>query len=149
MYAVTARKRSQARKRNSNDIDHQSGTPAETVGHHAEEKCSHRAHGQRNKDGFRNGRNFGMEVSADGTYAEDQDEEVERVKRPAKKAGNKGVSLDRGKTLQSANEAHAAIPRESWPASMCLPGSVNQTSPAQFQVGCLNEQRRCKWPFLA
>ena len=53
---------------------------------------THRTHSQRNENGFQNGKNFCVEVSADGAYAEDQDEEVKSVKRPAHKTGNEGYS---------------------------------------------------------
>src|SRR5579859_4597678 len=93
-----------------NDVDHQRRTAAKTVRHHAKKKCAYRTHGQRNEDGFCNGGNFGVEISADGGYAENQDKEVKGIKRPAKKTGNEGISLNRGKALQAAKESHAILP---------------------------------------
>jgi hypothetical protein len=43
--------------------------------------------------------------------AEDQDEEIECIERPAEKTGDEGVALDRSKTAKIAEEAYRRLLR--------------------------------------
>jgi hypothetical protein len=52
-----------------------------------------------------------MEMIGDGGDAENQDEEIEGVERPAEKAGDESVALDGGETAKMAEEAYRRLLR--------------------------------------
>ena len=98
--------RRQFKHRVGDDIDHQCGTPPEAVRHHAEKKCADRTKSQGDEDRLRDGGDFRLELSRDGADAKSQNEEIKSVERPAQKAGDKCIPLDRRKPPKMADKFH-------------------------------------------
>ncbi len=74
-----------------NDVGHQRAAATVAVGEHSEDEGADRAHGQRAGDGQNDLRFADVEVLGQRVEEEDDDEEVEGVERPAKKAGGDSV----------------------------------------------------------
>jgi hypothetical protein len=69
--------------RKRDDVYHQSGPAAVTVGDHAENKCAHGPHRKREENSFEDGGNLRVEFGGDGADAKSEDEKIEGVERPA------------------------------------------------------------------
>ena len=70
------------------------------------QKCANRTKSQGDKDSFRHGRNFSLELGRDGADAKGKDEEVKGIERPAQKAGNKSIPLHRRQSAKMADKFH-------------------------------------------
>ncbi len=75
------------------DVDHQGRPPPEMIGRPAEDQRTERAHAQGQRDGERDEPVGRVELLLDIAEHEDHQEEIERIQRPAEKAGSDDVSL--------------------------------------------------------
>ena len=94
------------KNRETNDVDHQRGTAAVTIGQESEQERANGTHGQRKEICLQDDRNLGVEIRCEGADAEDQDEEIECVERPAEKAGDESIALSGGETAKGTEEVH-------------------------------------------
>ena len=79
--------------RETEDVEHQNRPAAIAVGQHSEQKRADRAEGLGHEDRAQHRRGLGVKLARNGLDAEDEQEEVETIERPAKKGGQKCVPL--------------------------------------------------------
>jgi hypothetical protein len=84
------------------DVEHERRTAAVFVGERAEEEGAYRTKGESEKEGLGYGRGLDMEIAGDRGDAEDEDEEVEGVERPAEEASGESMPLMRTEAPERA-----------------------------------------------
>src|SRR5271170_3139625 len=91
---------SQLQDREAPDVDHQRRAAAELVCQSAEQQGANRTKGQGQKNSLSNRRDASVEVLRNRRNAENQDEEIESVHRPAQQSGDKSMALTGGQRAE-------------------------------------------------
>ncbi len=110
--------------REAEDVEHQHGAAAVAVGQHAEEKRAHGAEGLGHEDRAEHGRGLGVKFAGDGLDAEDEQEKVETIERPAEESGQECVALLAAQLPEMVYHGHRRedirpelrLARAYWPA---------------------------------
>src|ERR1700752_602592 len=92
------------------DVEHQRGAAAETVGEETEQEGTNGAHGQGDEVRFEDGGDFQLEMCGNGAGAKNQDEVIEGVEGPAEETGNEGVALHWSEASEISDDAHGRPP---------------------------------------
>src|SRR5262249_5717103 len=90
---IRRERREQFHDRIENNVGHQRNAPAEFVAPPTEDERADRPHHQRQRDRKRDFRNALAELVTNWYEDEGNEKEIERVERPAKKAGDERVAL--------------------------------------------------------
>ncbi len=114
------KRRSQLEKRVTENIQEKSAAAAEAVGEETEEKRSNGTHRERDENRLGDGGHFRLKLRRDRADAENQNEEIEGVERPAKEAREKGIALRRRQRAEVAEETGAAQTRRRRLGRRCV-----------------------------
>jgi hypothetical protein len=99
----------QLEDRKRDDVYHQRGPASEAIGDEAEEKRTDWPHGQRQENRFGDGGDLRVKSAGDGADAEDQNEKIEGVQRPAEEAGDERIALDGSEAAEVSEKFYASL----------------------------------------
>ena len=92
------------------NIDDEGWPPPDAIRHPTKEQSTHRPEGQGEDQGLRNCAFRDTKIGRDCGHAEDKNEVVKSIQRPAKETGGEGVALLRGQRPEWGQEVHRERP---------------------------------------